>query len=214
MGLGLPQATGGGDHTPIIKYDARAGRIFRIDRSNASGTWETDQVEITDGFQAVMDLAKIETGWLSFPAGAAPDIRTVPIGTPLPERPSPAHKTGFRVLMKLGKACGGDLREMAANSAVSIKGMDALYDAYLAAAGANVGKMPVVGLEKTVPVTTQGKDAAGKPQSSTNYQPVWIIKSWVAPPAELTGGTVEPEPAPAPANAAAPAPAGNVEDEF
>ena len=38
MALGLQSGGGGGDfdRTPIIKYDARAGRIFRID---AKGEW-------------------------------------------------------------------------------------------------------------------------------------------------------------------------------
>lgn len=194
-GLGLPQTGGdGANRTPIIKYDARAGRIFRVDRSNESGSWETEQVEITNGFQAIMDLENIETGWLSFPAGGAPDIKTVKIGTPMPERPSDKHKSGFRILMKLGKSSGGDVREMAANAQVSIKGMDALYDAYLAGAAENPGKLPVVVLEKTTGITTSGKDASGKPQSSTNYQPVWSISKWVDRPAELVGGQPANEP--------------------
>lgn len=187
MGLGLPMNSGGADRTPIIKYDARAGRIFRIDRSNESGQWETDQVEITNGFAAVMDLENIETGFLHFPAGGAPDIRTVKIGNPLPPKPSDQHKSGFKILMKLGKSSGGDLREMAANAQVSIKAMDALYDAYLAGVQDNPGKLPVVSLEKTTPVVSNGKDASGKAQSSTNYQPVWAITKWVDRPAELNG---------------------------
>lgn len=188
-GLGLPTSSGdGANRTPIIKYDARAGRIFRIDRSNESGQWETEQVEITNGFQAIMDLENIETGWLNFPTGGAPDIKTVRIGTPMPERPSDKHRSGFRILMKLGKSSGGDLREMAANAQVSIKGMDALYDAYLAGVAANAGKLPVVVLEKTTAVTSSGKGADGKPVSSTNYQPVWAISKWVDRPDELTGG--------------------------
>lgn len=204
MGLGLPQSGGSsGDRTPIIKYDARAGRIFRIDRSNDTGEWVTNQVEITNGFQAIFDLENIETGWLNFPAGGAPDIKTVKIGNPLPERPSDQHKTGFRVLMKLGKSIGGDLREMAANAKVSIAAMDALYDAYLAEVQNHPGKLPVVALKGTTPVTSSGKDAAGKAQSSTNYQPVWEIVNWADRPAELNGGEA---PAAAPAQqAAAPA---------
>lgn len=183
MGLGLPQSGGDFNRTPIIKYDARAGRIFRIDRSNASGQWETSQVEITDGFQAIFDMPNIETGWLHFPKGGAPDIRTVKIGNPLPERPSDSHRTGFRVHMKLGKSLGGDLREMAANAKVSIAAMDALYDAYLAGVQDNPGKLPVVSLAKTTPVTTSGQG-----QSSTNYQPVWEIVKWVDRPEELPLG--------------------------
>jgi hypothetical protein len=189
MGLGLPTSGASGDRTPIIKYDARAGRIFRIDRSNASGNWESDQVEITNGFQAIFDLENIETGWLSFPAGQAPDIRTVKIGQPLPDRPSDKHKAGFRVLMKLGKSSGGDVREMAANAGVSIQGMDALYDAYVAGLQDNPGKLPVVILEKTIAVVSTGQG-----QSSTNYRPVWAISKWVDRPAELVGGQPANEP--------------------
>lgn len=189
MGLGLPQSGGDFNRTPIIKYDARAGRIFRMDRSqDASGSWQTNQVEITQGFQAIFDLENIETGWLNFPAGGAPDIRTVKIGNPLPERPSQAHRTGFRVHMKLGKSSGGDLREMAANAQVSIAGMDALYDAYIAEVQNNPGKLPIVALEKTIPVTKTGNG-----QSSTNYQPVWKITGWAPRPDELPADGVPRE---------------------
>lgn len=203
MGLGLPQSGGDFNRTPIIKYDARAGRIFRMDRSqDASGSWQTNQVEVTQGFQAIFDLENIETGWLNFPAGGAPDIRTVKIGNPLPERPSQAHRTGFRVHMKLGKSSGGDLREMAANAQVSIAGMDALYDAYLAGVQDNPGKLPIVTLDSTTAITKTGKDASGRPQTSTNYQPVWKITGWAPRPEELP---VEGQAAPNQATQAAPA---------
>lgn len=215
MGLGIPTSNGGGDRTPIIKYDGRAGRIFRVDRSNDSGSWVTNQVEITNGFQAIFDLENIETGWLSFPAGGAPDIRTVKIGETIPDRPSDKHKGGFRLLMKLGKSIGGDLREMASNAAVSIKGMDALHDAYAKDKGANPGKLPIVALETTVAVTTTGKDQNGAPTSSTNYQPVWKIVGWADRPPELGGAgqaaeatPAAPPPSPPPAQAPVLAPAG------
>lgn len=186
MGLGLPQSTSAGDRVAVLKYDARAGRLFRTDRSNESGEWVTNQVEVTNGFQAIFDLENIETGWLHFPKGAAPDIRTVKIGTPMPEKPSDQHRSGFKVLMKLGKTIGGDLREMAANAQVSIKGMDALYDAYLAGVQDHAGKLPVVTLDKTTAVVSGGKD-----QSSTNYKPEWKIVAWVDRPAELGGEGAE-----------------------
>lgn len=200
MGLGLPVSSGGGDRTPIIKYDGRAGRINRVDRSNESGTWETKELEITKGFAAVFDLENIETGWMNFSA-AGPDFKMVKVGEAMPERPSPAHRPGFRVLMKLGKTSGDDLREMASNAKVAIAGMDALYDTYAAERQNHPGKLPVVGLSDTIQVKTQGKDADGKPQSSTNYQPVWEILKWVPRPAELggeEGSTPDPEPKPEP----------------
>jgi hypothetical protein len=57
------------------------------------------------------------------------------------------------------------------------------------------GKLPVVVLEKTTPVTSQGKDAAtGKAVSSTNYQPVWAISKWADRPPELIAGQPANEP--------------------
>lgn len=191
MALGLPQSTGGGgDRNNILKYDARAGRLFRVDRSqDAAGNWINNPVEITRAFQAIMDLEQIETGWLHFPKAAAPDIRTVLIGEPLPDRPSKDHKSGFRVMMKLGKDCGGDVREMAANAGVSIAGMDALHDAYTKGAKDNPGKLPVVVLKDTV-----SRVSSGNGQSSTNYEPVWDIVKWIDRPADLPKRGAAPPP--------------------
>lgn len=193
MALGLPSGGSFENRTPVIKYDGRAGRLFRVDRTQVNGSWQTDAVEVTPVFQAVMDLERIELGWLHFPSGAAPSMAVAPFGQPIPAKPSDQHRAGFRLLMLLGKQAGGDVREMAANAQVSVKGMDALHDAYLAGAALNPGKLPVVKLARTTPVTTQGKGPDGKPVSSTNYQPGWEIVSWVDRPAALTelGGVVD-----------------------
>jgi hypothetical protein len=195
MALNLPSPADAGHRQPIIKYDARAGRLFRVDRSDETGRWESNPVEITSVFQAIFDLENIETGWLHFPTGGAPDIRTVKIGSALPDRPTDKHRTGFRVLMLLGKQSGGDVREMAANAAVAIKGMDLLHDAFMAAPERGQGMLPVVRLGSTIPVTTTGK-AQGQPVSSTNYQPVWQVVKWVPRPVELQPGYDQKEAAP------------------
>jgi hypothetical protein len=229
MALNLPSTADAGHRQPIIKYDARAGRLFRVDRSDDSGRWESNPVEITSVFQAVFDLENIETGWLHFPTGGAPDIRTVKIGSALPDRPTDKHRTGYRLMMLLGKQAGGDVREMAANAAVSITGMDLLHDAYMASPDMKQGLLPVVRLSGTVPVVTTGKNN-GQPVSSTNYQPVWQIVKWVPRPVELQPGYDQKNPAPAqqpaaqqpPAAAPAPAPPvpqqqlalASVEDDF
>lgn len=210
MALGLPEA-GGGNRVPIVKYDARAGRLFRVDREKGmSGQFESHPVEITAAFQAVFDLERIELGWLSFPTNAAPSIVTAPYGEPLPPRPDANHRTGFRVNILLGRTCGGDVREMAANADASIKGMDALHDAYLAGVKGYPGKLPVVKLGGTTAKVTQGKAA-----TSTNYIPVWEIVAWVDRPASLsaeaiaalrTGGPEGAAPAPQPVQQPLPVP--------
>ena len=64
-----------GDFLPIIKYDARAGRFFRIDRG-ANGN---EPVDITDSFAAVFDFENVEVGWMNF-SGPQPDFKLVPMG--------------------------------------------------------------------------------------------------------------------------------------
>ena len=185
MALNLPARSGGEDRTPVLKYDARAGRLFRVDRTQSDGSWETNTVEITPVFQAIVDMERIELGWLYFPTGGAPEITVAPYGQPMPAKPSDKHRPGFRVYMKLGKQAGGDIREMASNAQASIVGMDLLHDHYLKDRAAHPGELPVVRLEKTVAVVTSGKGADGKPVSSQNYQPVWAIVGWAARPADL-----------------------------
>ena len=38
MGLGLKINSGSKDFLPIIKYDSRAGRVFRVDRADGVST--------------------------------------------------------------------------------------------------------------------------------------------------------------------------------
>ena len=203
MALGLnTEVGGGGDYAPLCKYDARAGRMFRVDRSQDSGgNWQTDNVEITNGFQAVFDLEGIEVGWALLASGVAPSWSMVPLGQPLPAKPSDQHKQAFRLSIKLGKASGGDVREFASQAKAVIGAIDGLHTQYEAQKGANAGKLPVVAMTKTVPITTQGKG-----QSSTNYTPVFEIKSWIDRPPELGGkegpAPVEQKAKPAPQQAA------------
>jgi hypothetical protein len=237
MGLNLPSSDGNFSKVPIIKYDSRAGRIFRSDRVQTASGWEANQIELPQHvFQAVFDIENIEVGWLHFPTGGAPDLRMVKLGAAFPDKPSDKHRQGFRVYMKLGKESGGDLRELAANANVAVKGMDALVDAFDAGVKANPGKLPLVRLASTLAVTTSGKGPNGQPVSSTNYQPVWEIVRWLDRPPELQGDYVRraadaaqggqtttsappaaapPPPPPPPAAAPQPAMAGaGVDDDF
>lgn len=210
MALGLQTESGGGDYTPVVKFDARAGRMFRVDRSQDSGgQWQTDNVEVTQGFTAVMDLENIQVGWLLFAQGVAPQLTLVPLGQALPPRPSDQHKQGFRMMMKLGKSSGGDVREMAATSKAVLGAVDDLHTAYEAQKAANPGKLPVVALTGSKAIVSTGKG-----QTSTNYAPIFSIERWVDRPAELNGAAssaAAPAPTPQPAPAA---PAVDGDEEF
>ncbi len=200
MALGLNTSTSGADFTPHMRYDARAGRLFRADRAQGSdGRWETSMVDITvPPPQFLMDLAQIEVGWLSY-TGGAPDLRMVPFGTPLPPLPSKDHRQGFRVRVYAPKLLGG-LREFASSAKVVIAAMDALHSAYEAAPEHAQGLVPVVSLSGTAPVSSKTPQG-----TATNYAPVFRIEKWVARPADLPIGALPTAAAPV-ASAPVPSP--------
>ena len=211
MALGLSVGgEGGGDFNKVVKFDARAGRMFRVEREQDSGgQWSTENVEITNGFTAVMDLENIEVGWCLFAAGVAPQLSLVKLGQPLPARPSDQHKQGFRMMMKLGKSSGGDVREIAATSKAVLGAVDDLHTQYEAQKAANPGKLPIVALTGSKAIVSTGKG-----QSSTNYAPIFEITKWVDRPADLGGAaSAKQEEAPAPKPAPAPAPAASDDEE-
>lgn len=184
MALGFTYSTGGGDFTAIMKYDARAGRMFREDRKqDAGGAWMKDSVDVTSNFKAVFDFENIEVGYINFPQGGAPDFCLASLGEPYPQRPTPNHAQGLRFMLKLAKDTAGDgaaIREIAGTSASFRMGIDELHNAYEAGKAANSGKLPIVALKSTLPVTS-GSGA----KKSTNYQPVFEIVGWAARPEDL-----------------------------
>lgn len=206
MALGMSTEGGGGDFSDILKYDARAGRMFRVDRTQGAAGWETNNVEITNDFMAVFDFENIQVGWALFAAGMAPSFSMVPLGQPFPAKPSENHKQGFKLMVKLGAKCGDDIREFSSCAAAVRKSIDALHDAYLAEAGVNAGKLPVVAMTGSVPIVSTGKG-----QSSTNYAPTFEIVKWVprpdglGVPASATASAVPTAAAPAAPPTAAPA---------
>lgn len=177
MALGLSFNDGGSasDIIPIIKFDARAGRIFRRDYTGEG----YDNIDITRAFKAVIDMENIEVGSIAFGTGA-PLFAVAPLGKTPPAPPSPEHKTGARLMLKLGKDCGGDVREIASTAKAFLRGLDELHNAYLAGVIDNPGKLPVVVLADTIGITS-GEGA----KKSTNYQPVFEITGWVPRPADL-----------------------------
>lgn len=198
MAFGFSYESNAGDIVPVLKFDARAGRFFRVDRADG----QNNPVDITQGFKAVMDFENVEVGYINFPAGAAPEFRMVKLGQPMPENPGGKFRQGIRLMLKLGKDCGGDIREIATTAKAVLGAFDGCHTAYTAGLAENPGKLPVVELETTVPIVTQGRDEKGNPVKTTNYAPVFKIASWVKRPDDLVfvpkgGGTAPAAAAPA-----------------
>lgn len=189
MALGIKTQSNEADFLPRIQYDARAGRFFKIERTNDGGTWISVPEEMPLPVRMAMDLENLEVGWIKL--ASPPDFRMVKLGQPLPPDPGikaadgkPMYKQGFRCMV-FNKAIGVRLWNHTAQCV--LEQVDALHDQWLAAKDANPGKVPVVAIGKTAP-RVSGKP----PKQSTNYAPLMTIEQWIARPPELdaTGGEV------------------------
>ena len=186
-----PETSGSGaDIVPIVKYDARAGRIFRMDRVNTGNGFATDPVDITGNgdmttpgnFKALCDFENIEVGWFNFTPGVAPSIIVVKRGNMLPPKPSEQHKYGLQFMLKLARECGGDtpIRKISGTSKAFRNAFEHIVGVWDAEHKAQGGKLPVLMLDGLpLPVTTgQGQ------RQSTNYHPKFRIVGW-APRGDL-----------------------------
>lgn len=182
MALGIQTESGGGSFTPTVKINSKQGRVYRVDRTQGADGWVTDEVEITRDFAFVPDFDNLEIGWMFFKAGQAPDLRMVKLGEVMADRPpgadadgKPNFKQGVRLLVKLGKSCGGDLREIAATAKSILGPIDKLHDQYVAERAAHPDHLPQVRMTDMKKVDT--KTAHG---TNTNFEPVFEITGWVA----------------------------------
>lgn len=172
MALGFATGNGeGGSFLPIIKWDARAGRLFRVDRSQGPNGWESNDVDLTmQKPRFAIDFGSIETGWMAFTA-TGPDFRMAPLGSPAVERPSKEHKQGFRLRVG-GKVLDG-VREFSASAKSVLSAIDSLHTVYEGRPEAQSGKIPVVELTGSVSIVTNG------PQGKvTSYSPTFEIVAW------------------------------------
>lgn len=198
MALGLSNGSSGGDFLPIVKWDARAGRFFRVDRTQGASGWESNDVDLTmDKPKFCVDLGSIQVGNMAFlPTG--PDFHMVAYGQPMPPKPSKDHKAGFRVKLA-GNALNG-VREFSSSAKSVLASMDNLHSAFEAAPEAATGKVPVVELSGSTTVVTNGPN--GK---VTSYSPTFTIVAWVDRIPEFGDRTVPPPSADAAPASAAPA---------
>lgn len=207
-----PTSNGSGERLPILKFDARAGRLFTIDRTQApDGSWLNQQTDITMSQPPFcVDFGTLEVGWAHFAAGGPPLWALAFYGQPQTVRPaSPGNddqnralqfKSAFRVKVA-GQGIGG-VREFGGNSGALITGMNDLHTRYEASPQAGTGQIPVVRMSSTMAI---------KSGQSTNYMPVFEIVGWAERP-KLLGERMVPVPgrqisAPGPTSLPVPPPA-------
>jgi hypothetical protein len=162
----------GGETTPLLKFDARVGRFYVQDRVLEGGSWQTVQADVSDGFRAIFDLPNLQQGWVAFPKGEPPSAVLFPAGAEIGDPPSDDHKQGLRVLAVLEGETAA--RELTSTAIALWAGMDALHDAYLAAAPDHPNELPVVELAGVHEVKNKG--------GGVSHQPTFRIVGWTTRP--------------------------------
>ncbi len=185
MAFGFQKSSG--DFLPIVKYDAKDGRISKRDSVAGPQGFEKTDTDITDTFSAVIDLENIQTGWVYFTPNEGPKrVMSTYLKDPMPERPAdkdpngkPLYRQGFTIHMALGKQCGGGIYEMTGNSNMLVEAMGTLHDEYLKGTNENPGRLPVVVF-----------NGARKEQTKFGnfYRPSFSIETWSNRPAGLKQG--------------------------
>ena len=172
--MALGRRKDGGDFLPIVKFDGRIGKFYLQDRVFVDGEWKTEQIDITEVFEAIFDLEKLERGWIKFPKGAAPEVILVPAGDDPGDAPGDDFKEGLQVVLTMAERLGGDKREMLSTARGMWNAIDALHDEYLAQVEQHRGQLPVV----KVAYVKEKTNAAG-----VTFVPVFRIDHWV--PSEM-----------------------------
>lgn len=164
MPLGLAIYHCGGVFVPRIEYDAKAGRMARVDRTADETAFIKTDITMQQPVFA-FDFGTIEIGWLNFQSGMAPSLVMVPYGQPMPARPDAGHKAGFR--LRLWDGLEKTTREFCSCAGVTVNAIEAQWDAFAATPDAAAGKLPVL---QFVNVVVSGR----------NYAPVFKPLQWIA----------------------------------
>jgi hypothetical protein len=166
----LNLTVGDGDFTPFIKYNAKAGRWY----VKAEGA--TEEVEIINPLLA-FDMEHIRTGWLFYQEGAGPQKVWDPSPTQMAPRPAGPQKwkRGFEVMVIGNAIVPGSqskvgLREFSSTAGNVISAILRMHAEYEAGMAANAGKVPVYACTGVKPIN----GAYG-----TNYEPTFVLRSWV-----------------------------------
>jgi hypothetical protein len=176
MGLGLRKS--GGNRMGKLTWDFRDGHAVIEDRVKTDFGWDSEQRNVENSeFRAIFDLANVERGWIAFLKGVGINAKLVPAGDDPGDQPSEDHREGLRVVLKMDRELGGELREMISTWGAMWTAIDKLHDDYLAGAIKHKDQVPVVEVAGTREETTSKGD--------TIHIPIFKIVSWVQRPPDL-----------------------------
>ena len=161
-----------GNSSPLLKFDARHGTFYRVDR-NVNG--DAEQTAIPD-LRAVLDLENLEVGWIKLGAGVVPSFKMVKAGQDIGTAPSEQHRQGLRLRVRLA-GDKGVAREFSSTALTVWDSIDSLLTEYERDRNKYPGKLPYVRVAKLEQV---------KMPLGISYSPTFEIVSWAVRPAELT----------------------------
>jgi hypothetical protein len=162
-----------GDFSPYLKFNAKQN----------DWAWRSEDGEQKiDAPRFAWDLKNIQTCWLRFDEGAAPDRAIDPSPRNRAQRPSDRHKRGF-VSRVFGRTSFTGAGEFSSNAVGVCSAVRELYRDFKAQALGHPGEVPIVAVV--------GTDSF-KSRYGTNYSPRFKITAWIKRPPELPDGPVVP----------------------
>ena len=201
MGAFRMPSTNGGAFRPRVKFNAKAGRVYRLDRVPQADGRAILETEITAQFAFYLALESFADGWWNRETFKE---LLVPLGAALPPQPDgrdehnkPIWVYQVRCAMKLAAAAGGDLRVFSSGAQCVLEPLDRLYSECTSDPKGRGDEwrrwVPAVRMVRTDPV---------KGENGVNYAPVFELVKWVERPPDMpyepAGAPEVPPPAVAP----------------
>lgn len=169
---------GGPGIRPYIKYNAKSGRFYRVDRKQTMDGWASEEIDITDGFRVAFDFTTLQAGYIRYTAqGPEYKLKPYPYRGDAPEMPEDTDeegkllfKPGFKVNVVLED---GEEREFSSTAGAVVASVAELHEAYEAEIphGASPPDLPIVELD--------GRPKADK-RAYGNFAIKFKIVGWMA----------------------------------
>jgi hypothetical protein len=199
MAMGMRTASVAGDWLPIVKFDARSGRLFRIDK--VDGQSVPTEIPLNTAFG--VDFGTLEAGYVFFSVQEGPVRRMVPYhaGVDMPSQPAERdeknkmlYRPGFWIkiigaVFAIDAKGDGMVREWCSSASSLLNAMDDLYERYRVAPEAAQGMIPSVAIIGANPIKT-----GSGTRTSTNYAPIFEIRKWAPRPEQFLGPRTTPIP--------------------
>jgi hypothetical protein len=162
-----------GEFAPYLKFNAKQDQW----------SWHgEDGAAVLTSPRFVMDLANIQTAWVRFDEGSAPDYAVDPAPGERAERPTERHKRGF-IVRVCSKASFKGTGEFASNAVGVCNAVREIFRQYRQKAGEHPGEVPVI----SATGSTSFKGRFG-----TSHAPTLQIAAWVRRPDDLPDEPIIP----------------------